>query len=104
MKIFCYECGRDGRYGFHVVQGRVQFRWVCESCEPKLCRNVDGPCWATAMEEGGLCEGCDEIGFVRDGEFILFEEADDADAGHDMSADAEWLASAGWGTDEDYGG
>jgi hypothetical protein len=21
----------------------------------------------------------------------------------DLSADAEWLASAGWGTDEDYG-
>ena len=22
---------------------------------------------------------------------------------YDLSADAEWLASAGWGTDEDYG-
>jgi len=78
------------------------WHYVCLECQPAMCKNDE--CYALAREVGGLCEGCDEIGFVRDGQFILFDDSDDADAGYDLSADAEALASAGFGTDEDYGG
>lgn len=33
------------------------------------------------------------------GDLSVWEDGDT----DDLSADAEWLASAGWGTDEDYG-
>lgn len=94
LTIFCYECEVSS------TESDKPMRWVCALCEPKLCKNDE--CWASAWDNG-LCEGCDEIGFVNDrGEFELFDD-EDGDTS-DMSADAEWLASAGWGTDEDYGG
>lgn len=97
--IYCYNaCGAFAFFDF-ITPG---WNFICWDCEPLMCKNDE--CYALAAWTGGLCEGCDEIGFMRDGEFVLFEESDDADAGYDLSADAEWLASAGWGTDEDYGG
>lgn len=95
--IYCYNEGCDSFALFDAIT--PNWHYICWDCQPLFCKNES--CYALASSEG-LCEGCDEIGFVRDGEFVLFD--DDADAGYDMSADAEWLASAGWGTDEDYGG
>lgn len=78
----------------------------------KLAGSVEADTYEQA--EAKLNAHLDELGAVDsdkhdltwpDASFDLeYYEADDADAGYDLSADAEALASAGFGTDEDYGG
>ena len=44
--------------------------------------------------------------YELEGEIVDFEDTYDYDSWDDSDdsyADGEWLASAGWGTDEDYG-
>jgi hypothetical protein len=54
-----------------------------------------------------ICEGCMERGRMEDDPFMVDAEEyfpDEPDDGMtDVEADADTLASAGWGTDEDYG-
>lgn len=54
-----------------------------------------------------LCDGClamDDEGRPMDDEFMgETDEYDDGDNMTDVEADADTLASAGWGTNEDYG-
>lgn len=67
-----------------------------------LCE--DAPCCGCCGSEAGDGELPDNFG-AEDAGDDLNEFADDEPHGsHDLSDDGEALASAGFGTDEDYGG
>ena len=70
-----------------------------EVTEPVECIN----CGVLNCEDA-LCRADDEV--VEDGDRSNRDYADYEDdrTTFDMSDDADALASAGWGTDEDYGG
>jgi hypothetical protein len=50
--------------------------------------------------EAGYCTGDLNNKFADDG---VYDDADEPEGSYDLSDDADALASAGWGTDEDYG-
>jgi hypothetical protein len=54
-------------------------------------------------EEGVICESCSEYGYVSEGKYVVSDSNDGYEMS-DVEADADTLASAGYGTDEDYGG
>lgn len=65
---------------------------------------------AVADRVDGAGHGTQDAGLIHDingntvGEWAFEEDDDDEDSERDdEGADAEWLASAGHGTDEDYG-
>jgi hypothetical protein len=64
------------------------------------------PCEAGELPENFGAEGAgDDLNEFADDEPEPEPEPDDEPHGsHDLSDDGDALASAGWGTDEDYGG
>lgn len=63
-----------------------------------VCNEVPARFW----QDAAVCEGCKAPEWKADEVTVLDNDSTD-DNMSDMEADADALASAGWGTDEDYG-
>lgn len=99
-KLFVIKCVRnDGTYNpedyskcpkvCHCLKMEKEFEenWICDSCAPLMCIN---DCGEYVGVEDEYCSSCYDAY---------------CESRHSSSeADSEWLASAGFGTDEDYGG
>jgi hypothetical protein len=72
--------------------------YPCDVCNEALARF-----WRD--DKGAVCETCgrDDSPCNAEGDVVEYED-DDLPSTIDCYEDAEALASAGWGTDEDYGG
>lgn len=86
--ITCYESNEFNLCANTIQSPYINEKWVCADCVGRVCANYPD-CFASVdVDSGDVCESCEEY----------------ADQWDDVSADADTLASAGWGTDEDYGG
>lgn len=97
LEVFCYG---DTNNCKATTELGSPFKWVCDDCLPLMCLNDS--CYAFMNEEGVICESCSEYGYVSEGKFVLSDSNDGYEMS-DVEADADTLASAGYGTDEDYG-
>jgi hypothetical protein len=66
-------------------------------------RCEDAPCCGCCPSGAEYYDPCDEIEAELLGDEEIEREDEGDDGMTDVEADADTLASAGWGTDEDYG-
>ena len=82
--------------GFGDAVARVE-RGECATCGETVSAN-EFTAELSAREFGisGMCQSC------QDGTFLMADDYFEPES-YDLSDDGDALASAGWGTDEDYG-